>query len=54
MDNHSTTRVDPRVVESMLPYFVEHYGNAASLNHDFGRRAEKAVSDARSQVAEML
>jgi cysteine desulfurase len=39
MDNHATTRTDPRVVEAMLPYFSDHYGNAASRTHAVGRRA---------------
>ena len=39
MDGHSTTRVDPRVVEAMLPFFGEHYGNAASRHHRFGWQA---------------
>jgi cysteine desulfurase len=54
MDNHSTTRVDPRVVEAMLPYFGEHYGNAASRNHVFGWKAEEAVEKARAQVAALI
>ena len=50
LDNHATTRCDPRVVEAMLPYFSEQYGNAASL-HAFGTAALDAVNEARSQLA---
>jgi cysteine desulfurase len=51
MDNHATTRVDPRVVEAMLPFFVEHYGNAGSVSHAFGWKAKEAVDEARGSVA---
>ena len=54
MDYHSTTPVDPRVVETMLPYFTSHFGNAASRNHSFGWAAEKAVDDAREQVGALI
>src|SRR5262245_8829291 len=51
MDNHSTTRCDPRVLDVMLPFFGEEFGNAASTTHEFGRRAAAAVETAREQVA---
>jgi cysteine desulfurase len=54
LDNHATTRCDPRVLEAMLPYFCEHYGNAASRQHVFGRKAEEAVDRAREQVAGLI
>ena len=54
MDYHSTTPVDPRVVEAMIPYFTTHFGNAASRNHVFGWTAEKAVDDARENVAALI
>jgi len=54
MDNHATTRTDPRVVQAMLPYFSERYGNAASRQHVFGRQAEEAVEEARAQVASLI
>jgi len=54
LDNHSTTRVDPRVLEAMLPYFCERYGNAASVQHELGAAAADAVERARAQIAALV
>lgn len=54
LDNHATTRVDPRVIEAMAPCFSEIYGNPASRNHRFGWRAEAAVAKGREQVAALI
>ena len=54
LDNNATTRTDPRVVEAMLPFFTDDYGNAASRSHPFGWAAEEGVDKARKQVADVL
>src|SRR3982750_1934569 len=54
MDSHATTRTDPRVLEAMIPYFTEYFGNAASRNHSFGWQAEQATEKSRKQIADLI
>jgi len=54
MDNHATTPMDPRVLEEMLPYFMEKFGNAASRNHSFGWIAEEGTETARERIAKLV
>lgn len=54
LDHNATTPVDPLVVEAMLPFFTEHFGNASSTNHPYGRKAAEAVQQAREQIASLI
>jgi cysteine desulfurase len=54
LDYHATTPCDPRVIEAMLPFFAEKFGNPGSLTHAYGREAEQAVEKARGQLAELI
>lgn len=54
MDHHATTPVDPRVLEAMLPYFSQVFGNAASVDHEYGAEAARAVENARQQIAQLI
>ena len=54
LDNSATTPLDPRVVDRMLPYLTQHFGNPASTTHDFGRAALRAVEEARAEVAQLI
>ncbi|MEJ2122064.1 MAG: aminotransferase class V-fold PLP-dependent enzyme, partial [Alphaproteobacteria bacterium] len=54
LDHHASTPTDPRVLEAMLPYFSEHYGNPHSIQHVIGRKAAEAVERAREQVAALI
>jgi cysteine desulfurase len=54
MDNHATTPLDPRVLDAMMPYLTDRFGNAASRNHKFGWEAEEAVEEGRKQIAALI
>src|SRR6516162_4279009 len=54
MDNHATTAIDPRVLDAMMPFLTNKFGNAASRNHQFGWEAEQAVEEARKQIAALI
>src|SRR5437764_6870248 len=54
MDNHATTPMDPRVLEEMLPFFTDKFGNSASRNHSFGWAAEEGVETARERIAKLI
>ncbi len=54
LDNNATTPMDTRVLEAMIPFFTENYGNAASRNHSFGWKAEEGVENARIQIADLV
>src|SRR5215475_12969496 len=54
MDNHATTPIDPRVLDTMMPFLTNKFGNAASRNHKFGWEAEEAVENARKHIAALI
>src|SRR5438067_7679762 len=54
MDNHATTPLDPRVLEAMMPYLTDQFGNSASRNHAYGWVAEEATEKARKQIADLI
>src|SRR5436309_2546334 len=54
MDNHATTPLDPRVLEAMMPYLTDRFGNAASRNHQSGWEAEEAVEESRKQIGALI